>query len=106
MKFKLVESIDDRLVEKRLDEFLSESKFKDPLRTVVKIYSKELDVNKLQEQLIDTITSKVTFKPEVLIAQDGSYQICFPGKADRRNIVIWKLKHEISDKLKFDVLDK
>lgn len=80
MKFKLVEDVEKQ----ELNELLSESDFKDPIRIAIKVKTVDNSITNenIYNATLSTISS-MSLKPELLMGSlDGNYQICFPGRKD------------------------
>ena len=97
---KLLREKDGSLNESKLNEILSESKFKDPIRFKISIIEgpvlkQESDKYALTPSYIKKAMSgrfndltNISIKPEVLIDnQDGTGEICFPGREDLIDII-------------------
>ncbi len=97
---KLLREKDESLNESKLNEILSESKFKDPIRFKISIIEgpvlkQESDKYALTPSYIKKAMSgrfndltNIFIKPEVLIDnQDGTGEICFPGREDLIDII-------------------
>ena len=95
-----LDKFEEDLDESKLNEVLSESKFKDPIRfkisiTESPILKQESDKYALRPSYIKKAMSgrfddlaNIFIKPEVLINnQDGSGEICFPGREDLIDII-------------------
>lgn len=79
MKFKLVEELEKDI----LNELLSESDFKEPIRVKINITTQDkIDKNNLHN-ITSNVINSIKLSPEILVDEsDGSYQLCFPGRKD------------------------
>lgn len=101
VKFRLVEDVNIET----LNELLSESDFKEPIRVKINISSQNnIDKNQLHN-ITNNVIKSIKLSPEILVDEsDGSYQLCFPGRKDWIKSLSDVIQSKLQGKVNIEIL--